>query len=112
MTTVKGILRNPNGVPLAGKLIFALLPDGRFDTAEPNVNRFPFIRTFETGSDGLVNVDVPESQTLGVPYQITFEPSEIGSAVIELLVAIVPKVRAIELEDLIPPWSEDLCARG
>jgi len=103
MTIIKGILTDTTGVPLAGKLTFSLIPDGRFNA---------FVRTFAIASGGIVNVDVPESQTIGIPYEISFEPTEPVSPITELLVAIVPKARSIEFGDLIPAWSEDLLARG
>jgi hypothetical protein len=112
MTIIKGILTDTTGVPLAGKLSFAPLQVKKFDATTPHATRFPAVRTYAIASDGIVAVDVPESQTLDVPYVISFEPTEPVSPITELLVAIVPKARSIELGDLIPAWSEDLCARG
>jgi len=101
MTIIKGVFTDFNGVPLAGKLTFSLIPDGRFNA---------FVRTFAIAADGIVNVDVPESQSRDAPYKISFEPTELASTVTEF-VAIIPKTRSIELWDLVPIQAGDLRSR-
>jgi len=101
MPTINGLFTGSTGVPLAGNLFFTLLQAVTDSTTNPDTIRFPVVRTFAIAANGIVAVDVPESQTFGVPYQIRFEPTVLGFTITEFA-AIVPNVGTVEFSALVP----------
>jgi hypothetical protein len=100
MANILGTITDSVGNTLDGTLTFELLTHYVDDTTNPDTLRTPFVSSFDI-VDGNVNINVPESQTLGVPYRITFTESTTDEPYFAT-VAVVPNVGTVQFASLAP----------
>ncbi|MBD2449417.1 hypothetical protein H6G76_20080 [Nostoc sp. FACHB-152] len=106
MTIVKGIIADSAGTPLSGNLIVTLAGAVFNKSTTPNTVYIPEPRSF-TITNGVVNINLPESETSKVSYKFEFFVTAGGitsttQAAPFPFNAVVPNIAGVELDDLAP----------
>lgn len=106
MTIVKGIIADSSGTPLSGNLIVTLAGAVFNKATTPNTVYIPEPKTF-TITNGVVNINLPESETSKVSYKFEFFVTAGGVTSTNQAApfpfnAVVPNIAEVELDDLAP----------
>ena len=105
MTNLVGTITNSTGTPLAGVLTVALPAIVTDDSTAPDTIYTTVPQTFTIAS-GIVDIDVPESETQGVPYKFTFRQTGVDEDLFSIR-AIVPNVAVTEFAPFFPTGITD-----
>jgi hypothetical protein len=101
MSAITGTLTDSVGNPVAGALTFKLFQLFEDDSTNPGTLRLPITYSFAILAEAdNVDVEVPESETLNIPYLIEFTPTGEDDPALSFY-AIIPNV-AVDLLLLTP----------
>lgn len=107
MTNILGTIYNAAGIPVSGRLVVNLVNSMVDDTAIPPSLFIPQSYEF-TITDGVVDIDLEESETKKTSYEFIFYVPSVEDPLIEEVLnpfpfkAIVPNYGSVNLIDLLP----------
>lgn len=101
MTDILGTLTDSTGTPTGGKLTFLLRSDYVDTTTTPDTVRLRIAHEFTIPSTGVVDIEVPHTETFDTPYRVTFQPTGFTYNLIDID-AIIPNVASIDISVLLP----------
>jgi len=100
MTDIVGTLRDSEGTGLDGELTARLVYNITDDSTIPDSVYLPVEVSF-TIEDGVVDIELPQSETYNVPYQFNFTVDGDDVPILSFF-AIVPNVGTTEFASLVP----------
>jgi len=100
MPQINGLITNSTGATLGGTLNVTLPSIATTDTTTPDTVYTPVTASFAI-TEGVVNISIPETETMGIAYRFSFTPTDDTAPLFEFD-AIVPIAGPVEFATLIP----------